>query len=360
MGQRIKTSYPGVYYRKVRRLGKKGTERVYYVTFKKDGRMVEEKVGRQYVDDMTAAKAAARRGQRIEGRRPSLREVKQGEKIKGWTFISLWDEYTAHRGSVTHADKSRFFTYIKPTVGNKEPRDLTSTDIKNLKQGLLKGKSDGTVYAVLALISRLASFGVKTLLCEGINFKIEKPRVNNEVTETLTTAQLKGLLKVLTEDGGDIAHAMLMALFTGMRKMEILKLKWADVDFDMGFIHIRDPKGGRDQRIPLNDQARALLNSRMRKGEHVFTGPHGPYSKEVYAEANRLKKAAQLPEDFRPFHGLRHVFASLLASSGKVDLYVLQKLLTHKNPVQTQRYAHLRDEALKNGSNVMSDIMGEL
>ena len=49
----------------------------------------------------------------------------------------------------------------------------------------------------------------------------------------------------------------------------------------------------------------------------------------------------------------------MLASSGQVDLYTLQKLLTHKDSRMTQRYAHLRDEGLKNASNVASDIVRE-
>ena len=67
---------------------------------------------------------------------------------------------------------------------------------------------------------------------------------------------------------------------------------------------------------------------------------------------NKIKKAAGLPKDFRPLHGLRHFFASMLASSGEVDMYVLQKLLTHKSPQMTQRYAHLRDEALKKAAGL--------
>ena len=47
-----------------------------------------------------------------------------------------------------------------------------------------------------------------------------------------------------------------------------------------------------------------------------------------------------MPSDFRPFHGLRHSFASMPASSGQVDMYTLQKLLTHKSPLMTQRNAH--------------------
>lgn len=56
-------------------------------------------------------------------------------------------------------------------------------------------------------------------------------------------------------------------------------------------------------------------------------------------------------------HGLRHTFASMLASSGEVDLYTLQRLLTHKSPTMTQRYAHLRDETLKKAANVAGRII---
>jgi integrase len=49
----------------------------------------------------------------------------------------------------------------------------------------------------------------------------------------------------------------------------------------------------------------------------------------------------------------------MMASSGKVDLYTLQRLLTHKSPSMTMRYAHLRDEALKSASNVAGDIITE-
>ena len=47
----------------------------------------------------------------------------------------------------------------------------------------------------------------------------------------------------------------------------------------------------------------------------------------------------------------------MLASSGQVDMYTLQKLLTHKSPAMTQRYAHLRDEALKQASEVAGNII---
>ena len=71
-------------------------------------------------------------------------------------------------------------------------------------------------------------------------------------------------------------------------------------------------------------------------------------------------KAAGFPKGFRPLYGLRHVFASMLASSGKVDLYTLQKLLTHKDPKMTQRYAHLRDDTLKRASNWADKLIRDI
>ena len=76
-------------------------------------------------------------------------------------------------------------------------------------------------------------------------------------------------------------------------------------------------------------------------------------------EINRIKTRADLPTDFRPLHGLRHAYASMLASSGKVDMYTLQKLLTHKHPSMTQRYAHLRDETLKQAADLAGDLISQ-
>ncbi|MBU0734970.1 MAG: site-specific integrase [Proteobacteria bacterium] len=360
MAKRIKTSYPGVYYRIVRRLGKKGTEKVFYITFKQNGKMIEEKVGRQYRDNMSAAKAATRRGERVENRRLSPKQIQTLSEVRQWTFDALWAEYERQKGNVNQADRSRFKNYIEQTIGDKRPADLLPLDIDRIRLKNLKGKSDQTVYSVLALITRLSAFGIKKMLCPGLPFKIEKPKVFNDRTESLSLEELKGLLQVLEENPSDISSAMQLALFTGMRKMEVLKLQWRDVDFEQGFITIRDPKGGPNQKIPLNDQARGVLERQVKTSDFVFPGPHGLRSQNIYATANDLKKKAGLPDEFRAFHGLRHAFASLLASSGKVDLYVLQKLLTHKNPKETQRYAHLRDETLKDASNVMGDILAEI
>jgi integrase len=146
-----------------------------------------------------------------------------------------------------------------------------------------------------------------------------------------------------------------------MRRGELFKLKWEHIDFELGFINLVDPKGKINQTIPMNEAARGVLETHPRTKDtpYVFPGRGGKQRVTVQVASNRVKKAAGLPKNFRPLHGLRHAYASMLASSGKVDLYMLQKLLTHKSGQMTQRYAHLTDHALKQASSVAADIIGE-
>jgi integrase len=187
------------------------------------------------------------------------------------------------------------------------------------------------------------------------------PKVNNLKTEFLTEEELKRLLKAITEDPHPYAGKLLLiALYSGLRRSEIVKLQWPDVDFERDFIRIRNPKSGQDSSIPLNDAARAVLESIPKtESPFVFPGRAG-HVYSIYKMISAIRDKAGLPKDFRPFHGLRHQFASLLASSGKVDMYVLQKLLTHKSPIMTQRYAHLRDESLKKASALAGELVDQI
>jgi integrase len=154
-------------------------------------------------------------------------------------------------------------------------------------------------------------------------------------------------------------NMMLLALYSGMRRGEMFKLQWKHVDFERGFITLVDPKGGKDQRIPLNEATRGLLNSikRIKGSPYVFPGRKGNQRVDINKAFAEIKKQADLPKSFRPLHGLRHVYASHLASTGQVDMYVLQRLMTHKDPRMTQRYAHLRDDAMKKAANLASDML---
>ena len=362
--KRFKTTYPGVNFIMGTSVTTGKPEKIFMIRYRKNGRLIEEKVGRAGQDNMTAAKAARLRAERIEGKKPSNRErrekARRDRQIQEWTIARLWQAYieTKPRTKGFVIDDQRFKNHLLPILGDKKLEDLAPLDLDRLRVNLSKEKAPQTVKSIMALLKRISNFAKNKRLAKGIDFKIALPKVSNVKTEFLTEEQLKALLKAIDEDSHPYAGPMMkMALFTGMRRGELFKLRWDDIDFERGFIRIRNPKGGPDQTIPLNDAARGVLESLPKESPFVFPGRDGGQMVDINHALKEIKKRAGLPKDFRVLHGLRHHYASMLASSGKVDMYVLQKLLTHKSPIMTQRYAHLRDESLKRASALAGEIV---
>ena len=388
-------------------------EHIYYIRYRTpDGKMVEEKAGRSSKpDSMTPAKADGLRKDRMRGKDGAVpntvRRQQERAEVKAeadrWTFDTIWAEWkkvNADKKSIVN-DNNRYQVHLHPLFGNKEPREVTSFEVDRLRLAMLKGKAAapgrkfvlnakrradysekkkkelaekaakragkpyavGTVVSVLSLLRRIASFGADRRLCPGLTFKVTIPKGAKQKTEDMTGEQMARYIRVCREwPDPQEGNFQLLALYSGMRRSEIRNLKWSDVDFQRGFIVLRDPKSGQDERIPMNDAAAELLQAHPGEkegGGYVFTGEKGgPRGERQIGESSRaIREAAGLPKDFRPNHGLRHTFASHLASSGEVDLYTLQKMMTHKGPQMTQRYAHLTDAALKRGANVMSRIV---
>ena len=143
---------------------------------------------------------------------------------------------------------------------------------------------------------------------------------------------------------------VLIALKTGMRRMELLSLKWQNVHLEVENLYIQiqgeDAKSSQSRSIPLNKEAVVILNEWKRfcndspiESELVFPNPvSGQQMTEIGSAWNRALEKAKI-HDFR-FHDLRHTFASKLAMKG-VDLYSISKLLGHADITMTLRYAHL-------------------
>ncbi|KAB2891159.1 MAG: site-specific integrase [Desulfobulbaceae bacterium] len=361
---RHKTSYPGVFFRIRQRIGGTGTEKVYYAVFKRDGKVVETQVGRQYRDAMTPAKASTLRGQMIEGKEKTGAEkrAERAQYEERWTVRKIWNEYRKHLpgGEASKPDLSRWTLFLEKSFGSKEPAEIIKLDTDRLRIKLMKTKSPQTVKHILGLLRRILRFGADRGLCPPLSFSIGLPRVDNIKTEDLDTDQLQRLLAVLDTTHRTAAAAMMkIALFTGMRRGEIFKLKWEDLDFQRGFISIMEPKGGKSQKIPMNRAAREVFESVASNSEWVFPARNGGPRRDANKTFNAIKKEAGLPSDFRPMHGLRHLYATMLASSGQVDMFTLQKLMTHKSPAMTQRYIHFRDDALRAAAEKVDNIISE-
>jgi integrase len=373
-----KTDYKGVLYLETAARTPNGkVERVYYIRYRTpDRREHFEKAGDQYRHRMTPAKAAAIRSARATGkelpnedRREAAQEAKEAAAGR-WTLTRLWDDYKAHRygDSPPPTEKANWKNHLSPNFGEKTPDEISTIDVERLKSTLTKaGKKPGTVAKVTELLRRLINFGVDREYYPAPSVRVKLPRVPlDRDPEFLSDVELSRLIGVLdTYEDATVANIVRLALLTGMRRGELLRLEWDHIDLKRGFLRIKQSKGGTDESIPLSDAARAMLSSLPRTASLVFPGrtmkkkaADGKQEtvvkqrQDVNRHAKAIKEAAKLPASFRLFHGSRHHFASTLASSG-VDLYTVGKLLTHKSPQMTKRYSHLSNAALRSAANVM-------
>lgn len=373
-------TYPGVYWR-TDKAGVKTFFIRYRLDYVPEGRTtneVNEKAGRSD-RGMTAAKAANLRADRMRGiadpnavKREKERVAKEAE-LGRWTVKRIWDAYReAHPGQTSmKAWTSIFDNHIGPsTIAGKTSEELVTLDIERLRRDVAKAKhkrtgkplSDQTVKHVLSLLKRILRWAADVgHIVPPVHLKFKMPSVDNESTESMTPEQARAYFQALDEEADqDGAAYFRFMLLTGIRKTALLALRWEDVDLERAFLVLRGKaaKSGKTQSIPLSPGAVQVLKSIHRTDSpFVWPGKGGEQRADFQRMGRRLRDKAGLPKNFRPCHGLRHCFASWLASSGQVDLYTLQRLLTHGSSAMTARYAHLADDALKRAAAVADSIM---
>jgi integrase len=296
------------------------------------------------------------------------------KKKKTPTLNEVWAKYLpwAKEHKKSWKDDSWYYgKHLGPRFGNKSLDAISPIDIERMKTELKKGVSKqgkpfapATIKHQLVIIRRLYNLARKWGLYDGKNpiESVSMPKLDNQKTEFLTDEELSRLLDTLEKwPFKEIAALVRFALFTGLRRGEIFKLTWDDVDFERGLLTLRDPKSGKTENIPVSMKALDVLRSLEVTSSLVFPGKDGRQRTEFSGPWQRIRQAAELPGNFR-FHGLRHHFASTLVSNG-VDLLLVQALLCHKDSKTTQRYSHLapgalRDAALKSGDLLTPKNMG--
>ncbi len=143
----------------------------------------------------------------------------------------LWDEYEQGRpgNKSLKTDNGRFEKHIKPALGDKGPHEIILLDVQRLTRNLSKNLKPQTVRHVLGILKRIILYGVKHQYCSPLPFPIDSVRVDNQTTEDLSPDQLTALLKAIDESANiQAANMMRMALFTGMRRGELFRLRWND------------------------------------------------------------------------------------------------------------------------------------
>ncbi|MGM0578959.1 MAG: tyrosine-type recombinase/integrase [Myxococcota bacterium] len=213
-------------------------------------------------------------------------------------------------------------------------------------------RAPATVVRYLAALSHAFTIAVKEWgwLDSNPMLKVRKPKEPRGRVRFLEDDERDRLLEACrASDNAHLYPVVVLALSTGMRKGEILGLRWRDVDLERGRIVLHETKNGERRVVPLAGKPREVIREhakvRALDTDLVFPGRHprgggppklatirGPWLKAMEAAA---------VDDFR-FHDLRHSAASYLAMNGATPSEIAA-VLGHKTLQMVKRYAHLSD-----------------
>jgi integrase len=164
------------------------------------------------------------------------------------------------------------------------------------------------------------------------------------------------LLNACAESGNEnLLPIVTIALNTGMRKNEILKLTWERVDFSRGVLQLAETKNGRRREVPMNRAVYDVLSNLPGKREEgpVFRRKDGAAWGDVRTAFEHACRRAKIT-DFR-FHDLRHTCASWMIMRGR-SLKEVQEILGHREFSMTLRYAHLSPDRLREAVAALEEL----
>jgi len=241
---------------------------------------------------------------------------------------------------------------LKEFFKDTELRKITPLMIERFRKSRLKkGNAKSTCNRYLALLKKLFSVAIEeefadTNPVKKVKFFSEK----DTMRETVLTR--RGEERLLEECSERLRPVVLTALYAGMRKSEILGLRWSCVNLTKRVIRAEKTKSGKMRFIPINDMLFDELHTLKKengKGELVF-----PY-RSVRTAFENARGRAKL--NIR-FHDLRHTFASRLIERG-VDVETVRDLLGHHSITVTQRYTHSNDERKRKAVKLLSEKFDE-
>ena len=332
--------------------------KVYYIAYSAGGRWIRQAVGesRKLAETVLGKRKA-------EVREGKFLDVKKNEKIRFEDFADEYLEIHSKFKKSYNTDK-KIIGLLKNFLGGKYLYGITSLDVERLKSvrakhTVMRAKvkktiSPATVNRALAVLKSIFN---KAILwgkiernpCKGV----EMFKVNNRRLRFLEQEEIPKLLSNCCEH---LKPIVIVALNTGMRKGEILKLKWHDIDIKRNIITLLDTKNGEKREVSMNEVAeKALIAvSKHPDSPYIFCNKDGkPYGDIKKSFLTAIKKSDII--DFH-FHDLRHTFASQLVMAG-VGLNTVRELLGHKSLEMTIRYSHLSPDHKKRAVDLLGKII---
>ena len=240
--------------------------------------------------------------------------------------------------------------HIKPALGHLPVTQVDRDDVVQLHLAMKRTprRANYTISTVHAIFNFAEDLDLRP---RGNNpakriKRYREGKIERFLTETEIAKAAEGI--EAAERAGKIgphaAAGLRLALFTGARSGEITAAQWSHVDWERKLIRLPDSKTNEPRTIHLSDAAIEILRTLPRVGPYVIAGAvHGEPFKNLSRSWIVARGYAGL-QDVR-LHDLRHSYASLAAGRG-VSLQMIGKLLGHRVPATTQRYAHLARDAV--------------
>ncbi len=253
------------------------------------------------------------------------------------------------------------FTRVKAALGDRLLQDITTDDVQGYKADRMKdGMKPATINRELAFLRRVFNVALQRNRVSHTPFRhngvvvVRLLREDNQRERYLTDEEETRLRAACEVSRCPwLLSVVVTALHAGMRRNEILTLRWRDVDLAKRRIVIRatNAKSHRKRVIPINDKLHTVLSGQRldsagaeKSAEAlVFTNEADEPIKSLRTAWEGARDGAGLV-NFR-FHDLRHTFASRLVERG-VPLLHVSKLLGHSTILMTQRYSHASEDAL--------------
>jgi len=268
------------------------------------------------------------------------------KKVPKTTFFELCNEYWELEGKYKRMSSLQYMVKAwRAFFGNVAIKELTQQRIEKFLNDLIEIRGLGASgrNRHLTMLKALFNKGIQWgLVGQNPCRSISRLREPGPRTRFLNHEEIQKLVESASKEFHPV---LITALHTGMRRGEILNLKWNDVDLENRIVTVQDSKSGKKRMIPMDDtlyETLRILPSRFQRG-YVFPSsvnrgkPRYDFKRQFH---NALENAEI--EDLR-FHDLRHTFASHLVMAG-VDIKTVQELLGHATLTMTMRYTHLASD----------------
>ncbi len=230
--------------------------------------------------------------------------------------------------------------HLKPFFGKLDMRGITPLEIETYRAKRLKaGVKKSTTNREMALLKKMFHLAADWGYCEKNPVtKVKLFSERDNLKERVLTVEEE--VRLLAHCPSHLAPIVVFALNTGMRRSEVLGLRWDQIDAAGKTVRVMRTKSGRDRIVPLNEAAAGVIKAQRKKshGGHVFPSTKGmEYMKSVAHSFARACRKAGITG--MRFHDLRHTFATRLIRKG-ADIITVQDLLGHHAVTVTQRYTH--------------------